>query len=107
MTVLVACSENNVKLNELVSFSKVKTETEKTYTDELEVEIFRNAIEHAIKLDGIVDVVDPMYKFKLDGKEYFLWLHDAGGSIMETNDTHTIYKLLEEDAKQLKEVVNL
>lgn len=106
---LIACSEKNmdtVKLNELLNFSTIKNDSEVIYSDQQTVELFKNAVKHAVKVDGIVDVADPPYQFKVGGDVYFLWLDHVGGALMHANDTHTIYQLADQDAKHLKELLN-
>lgn len=105
---VVACTEaqsGTVKLNELINFSTIKLDSEKIFTDD-QVAIFKSAVDNAVKIDGIVDVSDPMYQFNLAGKDYFLWLTNGGGSIMHANNTHIIYHLTEKDAQQLQTIVN-
>lgn len=99
---------DTVKIVELTNFSIIKKDTKRTYSDVHTVNIFNDAIENALKVDGIVDVADPVYKFKLAGEAYFLWLYDEveGGSLMNRNDTHTIYRVTEKDATLLKEILN-
>ncbi len=111
MIALVACADgksDHVKVVELTNFSTMKKETERNYTDEYTVDIFNNAVKHAMKVDGIVDVADPMYQFELADETYFLWLfeEDKEGSIMNKSDTHTIYRVTERDTTQLKEILN-
>ncbi len=105
---LVACSEekvDKVQIHELENFSTIKKDMEETYLNSNDINVFRNAVKNAVKLDGIVNVVDPMYKFELEQESYFLWLNDQGGSIMNTNDTHTLFTLTDESFTQLKEIL--
>ena len=106
---LTACNEektDTIKLNELLNFSTIKNDSEVIYSDQQTVDLFKNAVRHAVKVDGIVDVADPPYQFKMADDVYFLWLHDGGGALMHANDTHTIYQLTEQDAKHLTELLN-
>ena len=106
---LTACNKetmDTVKLNELLNFSTIKKDSEVIYNDPKTVELFKNAVQHAVKVDGIADVADPPYQFKVEGDVYFLWLHHVGGALMHANDTHTIYRLTEQDAKHLAELLN-
>ena len=106
---LTACSEEKtdiIKLNELLNFSTIKNDSEVIYNDQQTVELFKNAVQHAVKVDGIADVADPPYQFKMAGDVYFLWLHDDGGALMHATNTHTIYQLTEQDAKHLTELLN-
>ncbi|MFJ7730617.1 hypothetical protein ACIQXF_01855 [Lysinibacillus sp. NPDC097231] len=105
---LIACSEekaDKVQIHELENFSTIKKGTEEISLNSNDIDVFRNAVKNAVKLNGIVNVVDPMYRFELEKESYFLWLNDQGGSIMNTNDTHTLYTLTDESFTQLKEIL--
>ena len=104
--VLAGCSENRVKVESLINSSISQKDIDEIYSDELAVNAFKSAVQNSFKVDGIVDVSEPMYKFKVAGEEYYLWLFDDGGSLMKSNDTHTIYRLIEEDVAQLKNILN-
>jgi hypothetical protein len=71
-----------------------------TYTDQRvkAFQTFVKTVTKAEKVNGIVDVIKPDYFIKISYKDqttsgYFLWLRSDGGSIMDQNDTNTIYTL--------------
>ena len=64
-------------------------------------ELFHNAIQ----LDGIVNMVNPQHRIQLKEKQYHLWFNeDATATLMDTEDTHTLYKI--SDATKLKEIIH-
>ncbi|CEG26274.1 hypothetical protein [Bacillus sp. B-jedd] len=59
---------------------------------------FVNSIEQAEKVNGFVDVTAPDYMLTITFTDetiakYMLWLGVNGGSLMNENNTHTIYSL--------------
>ncbi|WP_318508791.1 hypothetical protein [Bacillus sp. T3] len=65
------------------------------FTDSLDIKIFTEAVKTAVEQPGIANMSDPMYKVTVGEESYFLWLINGDGTIMNTNDTHTIYSLLD------------
>lgn len=65
------------------------------FTDSLEIKVFTEAVKTAVKEPGIANMSDPMYKVTVGDESYFLWLINGDGTIMNTNETHTIYSLLD------------
>lgn len=62
------------------------------------LKIFVKAIEQAEKANGIVDVTTPDYLLTITFTDetiakYTLWLGVNGGSLMNENNSHTIYSL--------------
>ncbi|MCD8503143.1 MAG: hypothetical protein LRY71_17675 [Bacillaceae bacterium] len=66
-----------------------------------EFQIFSEAVETAIQLDGIFNMTTPDYYFFLEDKLYGLWVSDKSGVIMNMEDTHTIYELTNESLKAI------
>lgn len=52
-------------------------------------------------------MADPEYKIEIGEKTYFLWIDEKSGTIMHTEDTHTIYSLSNNSIKQVNELLNL
>jgi len=105
---IVGCSYENIeKVNvfEMESFSKVKEGSLRTFTDLKDVNIFEAAFNNAKKEPGIVDMADPEYKVELGSVAYFLWISEEHGTIMNLNDTHTIYTLSKNSAKAVYELL--
>jgi len=87
------------------SFSKVKEGSLRTFTDLKDVNIFEAAFNNAKKEPGIVDMADPEYKVELGSEAYLLWISEEHGTIMNLNDTHTIYTLSKNSAKAVYELL--
>lgn len=75
------------------NFSEVIGDSLVTFTDKKEIQQFKEAFSSAKKQSGIVDMADPQYKVELGGKSFFLWLSPDHGTIMDVEETHTIYSL--------------
>lgn len=107
---LFACSSNEVKetkevkVQEMVSFSKEKQNTLKVISDSPKVKVIVNAIRQAKKQKGIVDITDPQYRMDTDQDRYYLWFNENGSAtIMNDKDKNTIFKI--SDAKNLEDVI--
>lgn len=78
--------------------------------DSTELRILVDAIQRAEKRPGIADMTSPNYVFTLTfGNKtkatYSLWLYNDGGSIMNENDSYTVYKLPSDLIKELNRIV--
>jgi PBP1b-binding outer membrane lipoprotein LpoB len=73
--------------------------------DSTEIDLFAKAVNDSIKEPGIVNMIDPQYKFDLDGDTFYLWITAESGTIMNTKDTHTIYSLSKNSVKEIYEFV--
>lgn len=89
--------DNSVTFKVLVIGKPSEADTTITFAKEEDVSIFKHAVTTAERLSGIVNVVDPPYSFTSGSETYSLWLSEHSGSIMNMNDTHTLY-ILSEDA---------
>ncbi|HHT96683.1 MAG TPA: hypothetical protein GXZ90_02155 [Clostridiales bacterium] len=83
-------------------------------TNDTEIlEIVKNIINDAIKQEGIVDITEPDYDLEIiyeddSTKELYLWLLEGGiGSLMEVEDTHTVYNFSEELNNELIDLIEL
>ncbi|OUM92360.1 MAG: hypothetical protein C6W57_13095 [Caldibacillus debilis] len=91
-------------MHEMISFSKAKENALKTITDPEEIEQIEKTFHNAKKQSGIVDVTDPQYKVDLENESYYLWFNKDGTAvIMNTKDTHTIFKI--DSADELEEMI--
>ncbi|WP_430509149.1 hypothetical protein [Gottfriedia solisilvae] len=75
-----------------------------------ELQTFVDAIKKAKKVSGIVDVATPGYLITLTYEDktisnYSLWIDDAGGSIMNENDSNHIYTLRKDLIDDLNKLV--
>lgn len=77
----------------MASFSSVKEESKITFSGHRTIKAFRSAFKKARKQPGAVDMADPHYKVILGEESYFLWGDKNHGTIMNLEDTNTIYKL--------------
>ncbi|WP_394188746.1 hypothetical protein [Paenisporosarcina quisquiliarum] len=103
------CSSKNIEkidVYEMESFSNIKKDSLTSFTDSKVVSNFVNAFENANKEQGIVDMADPEYKVEIGEESYYLWISEEQGTIMNVNDTHTIYTLSKSSAKTINELLN-
>ncbi|MBB6451716.1 hypothetical protein HNQ94_000137 [Salirhabdus euzebyi] len=81
-----------------------------TQQNSTELQTFVDAIQKAKKVDGVVDMLKADYVLTLifedkTNSTYSLWLGTDGGSIMDENNTHTVYILPAELVDDLNEYV--
>ncbi|RTQ90038.1 hypothetical protein [Lysinibacillus telephonicus] len=110
--VLVGCSqEPKSQISEPTTEQNVETNF-KTKINHLElkkaeeIEVFEKALSDSKKEPGIVNMTNPQYQFSLGEDSFFLWINEKNGTIMNTNDTHTIYTLSSSSVKEVYEFVN-
>ena len=104
-----ACSNagpEKVDVYDMADSSESKQKTLVTFTDSETINVFVEAFKNAYKEPGIVDIIDPGYQVKVDGKTYFLWIDKDYGIIMDSKDTHTIYSLSKESVKKIYDLLN-
>ncbi len=96
---------------EEVIIHNMKNASKKVMFNEKEaIGIIKEAVDDAEKQPGIVDMADPQYKIVLGEEIYYLWLTRSDGTvgtIMNAEDTHTIYSLSKGSTTQLKELLQL
>ncbi|WP_202078806.1 hypothetical protein [Caldalkalibacillus salinus] len=108
---VVACSIistdalESIEVYEMESFSDVKADSSVVITDPDDMKTLQKAVNRASKQPGVVDMVEPQYKVVLGEDTYFLWLSETLGTVMNTEDTHTIYSLSSKSAKQVQEII--
>ena len=87
-------SVGKVNIYEMKGFSEINEESLIVITDSEEINSIEEAIKGAEKVPGIVDVFEPHYQVNIGEKTYYLWIHNKeAGTIMDAEDTHTVYKL--------------
>lgn len=104
LPVLGYCSATKEKAPSLVLQESESLYSESSLQIITEAEVrqqLKQAVERAEKLPGIADMMNPNYKFDLDGDMYFLWISEESGVIMNTLNTHTVYTLQLEDVKEV------
>ncbi|WP_442598406.1 hypothetical protein [Neobacillus sp. D3-1R] len=107
--ILNACSFekiDQIQVYEMESFSKVKANSFIKIEDKTEINQIRNAIASAKKQPGIVDMADPEFKIVMGKNSYYLWISKDSGTIMNLNDTYTIYSLTKFSAKRVGKILN-
>lgn len=112
-----AKSENNKKISiesdfKSVTVSKTKGVDEITFDDKESLKAFQDIFSSAVKEDGVVDMAGPEFYMdvaydKDSQQSLFLWIGEKGqrSTFMKTEDTHTIYTVLEEETEKLIELV--
>lgn len=121
--ILIGCQSNDIKglpdeniskvsISKSSGFGKVNSEFFTVYEDKETLDIFKNAISNAVKLEGIADMAEPEFDIKVvytDGNKqgYHLWVGEKGqkSTLMNVNDTYTIYSISEEITNQLIDLV--
>lgn len=93
-----------VNIYEMENFSEVKEDSLVTFTDKKAIKQFKKAFSSAKKQPGVVDMADPQYKVELGEKSFFLWLSQDHGTIMDVEDTNTIYTLTNKSVKNVNNI---
>ena len=101
-----AKNSDKVDVYEMESFSDIKQDSLISFTDPKIVSDFVKTFKNAKKEPGIVDMADPKYKIEFGQESYFLWISEDHGTIMNVEDTHTIYTLSKSSAKMIYELLN-
>ncbi|MFD1928984.1 hypothetical protein ACFSFY_13155 [Sporosarcina siberiensis] len=93
-----------VNIYEMENFSEVKEDSLVTFTDKKAIKQFKKAFSSAKKQLVVVDMADPQYKVELGEKSFFLWLSQDHGTIMDVEDTNTIYTLTNQSVENVKNI---
>ena len=112
VTVLTACSSGQPALESVIiykmkSFSNVDFESTKAITNSDEIADLQAAIKNAVKQPGIVNMVNPEYMVEVDESSFYLWIEEEAGTIMNVEDTHMIYSLEKQNAKEVMRIIDL
>ena len=113
---LFGCQQKEKVSNESkwmsISISKTKGVDAITFDDPETIHALQRFFRGAVKVAGIVDVADPEFYIEIvDDKEnqqhMHLWIGEKGqtSTLMNTEDTHTIYTVSEKETEQLIELV--
>lgn len=116
---LAACSKENmestdskvqVKYPEKITITQMADANLKkiVLTDKVDIENFYKEMKSAYQLPGIFDMAKPQYRILMGDELYFLWLSTAdgtSGTIMNSDDTHTIFSLSESLTKELQDML--
>ena len=110
--VLAGCSQEKLVVEETASkldiaiTPKENPGTTKLELNKEEIVIFKRAVKDSIKEPGIVNMANPQFQFAIDGESYFLWISEEAGTIMDINDTHTIYTISSGSHKEIYGIIN-
>lgn len=105
---LVGCTSENIKkvdVHEMESFLVTKEDSLVTYTDSEAIRTIVKAFKKAKIEPGIVDMADPEYQVDFGENSYYLWVDERQGTIMDLDDTHTIYSLSEKSSKAVYKII--
>ncbi|HZK46976.1 MAG TPA: hypothetical protein VFC64_03465 [Atopostipes sp.] len=104
---------SKVSLSNSNTIGQINTNFFTVYEDEEVLETFQNIFTSAVKQEGIVDIAEPEFDLEViykegNKQEYHLWLgeKDEQSTLMQVEDTHTIYTISEEATNQLIDLVN-
>lgn len=98
-------SVKEVKVYEAISYDEINENSLVTFTNPKETKQFNKAFGKAKKQSGIVDMADPQYQVTLGGKSFYLWLNADHGTIMDIEDTHTIYRLTDQSVEHINNLL--
>ena len=104
---------SKVSLSNSNTIGQINTDFFTVYKNEEVLETFQNIFTSAVKQEGIVDIAEPEFDLEViykegNKQEYHLWLgeKDEQSTLMQVEDTHTIYTISEEATNQLIDLVN-
>ena len=104
---------SKVSLSNSNTIGQINTDFFTVYEDEEVLETFQNIFTSAVKQEGIVQIAEPEFDLEViykegNKQEYHLWLgeKDEQSTLMQVEDTHTIYTISEEATNQLIDLVN-
>jgi len=100
-------TEDEVIVYKMLKFNEVEPNSERVLRSKAVVKEFTYAVRFTDKQPGIVDIVDPPYKFVLGDKEYYLWVSESygQGTLMKLPNTETIYTISASRAKKLLDIL--
>lgn len=95
---------DEITINEMLSFWEVKPDSSVTITDADDIEILIEGIKSAKKEPGTADVMDPEFELLIGDRKFYIWFIGPG-SVMDQEDTHTLYTLKNGVREQFEEIV--
>lgn len=104
---------SKVSISNSNEIGNINTDFFMVYEDEEVLEVFQDIFRSAVKQEGIVDISEPDFDLEVTYEEgnkgeYHLWLgeKDQNSTLMNSEDTHTIYSISEEATNQLINLIN-
>jgi hypothetical protein len=105
--VKVANPQDSAGSLEKITFYPRESNSETLVIEDREtIEIIKEAVDNAEKQPGIVNMADPEFRIAMGEETYFLWIDEKSGTIMDTEDTHTIYSLSFSSVNQINEIIS-
>lgn len=109
--ILSACNNDlgeikQVNVYKMENFDKIKKNSLVSFKSNQEIKEFEKAFNNLKKQKGKVDIIDPEYKIELGNKSYFMWLNQEKVTVMNTEDTNTIYFLTDENSEIIKKILD-
>ncbi|WP_456276314.1 hypothetical protein [Bacillus sp. AK128] len=100
--------ENILQANNKITISPMDNPSEEMVFEDTEtIEMIKEAVVQAEKQSGVVNMADPEYKVAIGDETFFLWIDGKSGTIMNIEDSHTIYNLSELSAQQMNEMISV
>lgn len=103
---------SKVSISKSNGFGKVNSDFDTVYEDGKTLKFFNDVISSLVKQAGIVNMSDSDFDLELiytDGTKqgYHLWVGEKGqtSTLMNTDDTHTIYSISEEMTNEIIDLV--
>ncbi|ANU10998.1 hypothetical protein BBH88_12120 [Planococcus antarcticus DSM 14505] len=93
--------DSPVLLYRMVSFGEIEEDSFFTVSDEYTIQLFKEAISSAKKVSGMADVVDPQFQVEFGEKVYYLWIDQDRSSVMDSEDSNTLYMIKDNNADQI------
>ncbi|WP_231495888.1 hypothetical protein [Paucisalibacillus sp. EB02] len=103
---LIGC-QSQVKEVEVVKIYQIGDRPNTIVIEDKEtIDTVKEAVNGANKEPGIVNMADPKYKIEIGEENYFLWIDQNSGTIMNTKDSHTIYTLSDNSVEQIYQLIS-
>lgn len=107
MLIMGGCNSmnNTVEVAKMEGFSKVIVYPSINFS-KTEEKVFINAFDKAEKVPGIANIVDPDFQVIIGTENYYLWINEDSGTIMNIKDKQTVYSLSKSSAKKIFDLLN-
>ncbi|MCM3609868.1 hypothetical protein M4S82_01310 [Planococcus sp. MERTA32b] len=96
---------DQIIINEMNSFSEVKADSSVKITNSDDMRVLIKGVEKAVKEPGVADVMDPEFELLIGERKFFLWLIGEG-TVMDQEDTHTIYTLRNGVREKIEKIID-
>ncbi|MBM7661118.1 hypothetical protein JOC85_001890 [Bacillus mesophilus] len=103
---LLGCQQTSKSLEQVTIATIVNSSGTLVVEDKETIELIEDAVNSAEKQPGIVNMADPEFKIEIGESTYYLWIDEKFGTIMNTEDTHTIYSLSVSSVSKINELIS-